>query len=68
MSRSLSHMPREYKQSRRSVLLTFRFLRTTFAGTLVTGLVFALGPLPAEGCRPIDQIREVIAACSAPDP
>ena len=48
MCRTLCHMPRDDKQQRRSALLSFRFLGTALAGSLVMALVSIFGPLPAQ--------------------
>ena len=48
MSSSLRHMPHDDAQPRRSALLSFRFLGTALAGSLVMALVSIFGPLPAQ--------------------
>lgn len=48
MSRTLPHMPNDYPPPRRSALLSFRFLGTALASSLVMALVCAFGPLPAQ--------------------
>jgi hypothetical protein len=46
--RTLCHMPRENKQPRRSAILSFRFLGTALAGSLVMALVSIFAPPAAQ--------------------
>ncbi len=48
MSRTLRGMARDNEQPRRSALLSFRFLGTALAGSLVMALVSVFGPVPAQ--------------------
>jgi hypothetical protein len=48
MSRTLCHMSADDQQPRRSVLLSFRFLGTALAGSLLMAIVSIFGPLSAQ--------------------